>query len=177
MKQGIRSGLAALLILYSLPGRTDIEDSAYDTGSQHLSRAARQAGEAKLARERLQEAERERREREDEARHEAERQARLASRPFNLRLTESRCTVCHAATHFQKQEHALPGWLWVVLRMKYINEAQIDINEIPVIVMYLASSHPAADAQAALEYAAASFALVGMLLPALWYRRRQWSHG
>jgi hypothetical protein len=95
------------------------------------SERERQRLQAEFARQREQEEQRARIEADKRERLAAADAARLAARPYPLRLTESRCTVCHAATHFQQQAHTWPGWLAVVLRMKCFNHASLESWRFP----------------------------------------------
>lgn len=146
--------LAAIGFAWAGAALADIDDSAYDTSSQRVSAAKRRAMEADFARERQHEAERERLVREADARAEAERQAALAARPYPVRLLEQRCTACHAAGHYMEQSHTLPGWWFVVLRMKYLNQAELDGAEMSLLATHLTRIRPAVGTEAALEYSA-----------------------
>jgi hypothetical protein len=139
--------------------RADIDDSAYDTASQRISAVKRRAMEADFALERQREAERERIEQEAEARAEAERQAALAARPYPVRLLEQRCTACHGAGHYMEQSHTLPGWWFVVLRMKVLNAAELDGAEMSLLATHLTQIRPAAGVDALTEYATLPFFL------------------
>ena len=169
----VLAAAAALALGWAWSGlvRADIDDSAYDTASQRISAAKRRDMEADFARERQREADRERLEREAEARAEAGRQAALAARPYPVRLLEKRCTACHAAEHYMGQSHTLPGWWFVVLRMKVWNAAELDGAEMSVLATHLTQIRPAAGTDAALEYAAIPL-LLTLLFAAGWGWRR-----
>ncbi len=154
------------------PALADVDVADYQTPGVVRSERERQRLQAEFARQREQEEQRARIEVEEQARLAAAEAARLAARPYPLRLTESRCTVCHAATHFQQQAHTWPGWLAVVLRMKYFNHAPLASDEIPVIVGHLAATHPAGGIDALIEFGVLPTALGVAALPLLWYRRR-----
>jgi mono/diheme cytochrome c family protein len=149
----------------------DIDDTTYDASSQRTSAAKRRAMDADFARQRQREEERERFAREAEDRAEAERQPALAARPYPVRLLEQRCTACHAAGHYMEQSHTLPGWWFVVLRMKVLNAAELDGAEMSVLANHLTRIRPASGAEAALEYAALPL-LLTLPLAAGWGWRR-----
>lgn len=152
----------------------DIDDSAYDTSSQRISAVKRRAMDAEFAEERQREEERERLEREAAARAEVERQVALAARPYPERLLEKRCTACHVADHHMAQSHTLPGWWFVLIRMKYLNAAELDGAEMSVLALHLAEIRPAAGTEAVLEYLALpTFLLLPFVAGWGWRRRRQ----
>jgi hypothetical protein len=172
----LRGFIVALWLVFSTPVAADIDDSSYDTHSESVSAAARQAMDARLAQERQREEERERREREAEAREEAARQAALAARPYPVRLLEQRCTACHASTHYMEQSHTLPGWWFVVVRMKYLNGAELAPAEMPILAAHLSEIRGAAGLEAALEYAALPTLLALPWVTAVLWRRRGRRH-
>lgn len=169
--------LVGALAGFSLPVCADIDVAEYETRGAVRSERERQRMQREFETQRQQEQQRSRLEDEERARLAAAEAVRLAARPYPQRLTESRCTVCHAATNFQQQAHTWPGWLAVVLRMKYLNHAPLESGEFPVIVGYLAATHPAGRSDALLEYAVAPAALAAAALPLLWYRRRRKDRG
>lgn len=101
----------------------------------------------------------------DAQRADAERRRAEAARPWPVRLTEQRCTLCHPATHYTRNGHALPGWWAVGLRMKYANEAPVSWEELQLIVTHLSELHPTSDADTRVEW----LLFVGVLciLPAI----------
>lgn len=124
-------------------------------------------------RERKLEEARDAREREEAAANAAARLAELAARPYPVRLLESRCTACHKAEHYMEQSHSLPGWWFVVLRMKYLNDAELEIADIPVITSQLTEVRGAGGLVAVLEYAALPALLAASILVGRWFQRRQ----
>lgn len=169
---------AAMLLALALaggspPALADVDVADYQAPGAVRSERERQRLQAEFARQREQEEQRARIEADTRERLAAAEAARLAARPYPLRLTESRCTVCHAATHFQQQAHTWPGWLAVVLRMKYFNHASLESVEIPAIVGHLAATYPAAGIDAAFELAVAPSVLGAAMLPLRWQRRRR----
>lgn len=150
----------------------DTEDSAYDIASKNAPTVERRAMDANLVHERKQEEAREQREREAEARAATERQAALAARPYPVRLLEQRCTARHAETHYRQQAHTWPGWLFVALRMKYLNGASINNAELATIITRLAAEHPTDRPDAALEYASL-LATAGLLVGLIWFARQR----
>lgn len=159
-----------LLACFSAALRADIDDSAYDVQRTIKSAAERMRLERELRFQQQAAEERAEAERQADLRREAERQAVLAARPYPVRLTEAHCTRCHAETHYRQQSHTWPGWLFVVLRMKYLNGASIENAEIPTIVTYLAAEHPADRADAALEHAILPLAAT-LMAGAIWFAR------
>lgn len=169
---------AALLLVVGLacgipPARADVDVADYQTRGAVRSERERQRLQVEFARQREQEERRARSEAEAQAHLAAAEAVRLAARPYPLRLTDSRCTVCHAATNFQQQAHTWPGWLAVVLRMKYLNHAELEPAEIPVIVGHLAATYPAIGVDAWIELALAPAGLIAVTAPLLWFRRRR----
>ena len=55
-------------------------------------------------------------------------------------VTEQRCLLCHPATNYTRNSHALPGWWAATLRMKYVNNAPVTWAELRIIVPHLAVS-------------------------------------
>lgn len=175
--RGLRVPAALLLAVAiaggSPPGLADVDVADYQTPGAVRSERERQRLQREFARQRAEEEQRARIEVEEQARLAAAEAARLAARPYPLRLTESRCTVCHAASHFQQQAHTWPGWLAVVLRMKYFNHAPLETAEIPVIVGHLAATYPAGGIDTLIEFGVAPSFLAAAAMPLLWFRRRR----
>lgn len=170
-----RAARFLLLGLATIPSlaNADVDDSAYDTATQRASPAARRAMDQQFERERKLEEARDAREREEAAANAAARLAELAARPYPVRLLESRCTACHKAGHYMEQSHTLPGWWFVVLRMKYLNDAELEAADIPVLASHLTAIRGAGGLVAVLEYAALPALLAASLLAGGWFRRRR----
>ena len=164
--------LAGWIALQSPPARGDIDDAEYEVRVGKRTASERLQLQREFEEQRRQEEEKVRLEAEANARQAVVDVARRAALPLPQRLTESRCTACHDAKRFQQQAHTWPGWLAVVLRMKYINQAPLEAGEIPLIVGHLAATHTAGGSDAVLEYAAVPSLLVVAVLPMYWHRRR-----
>lgn len=173
MTRGVLNVLCLLLVaLPCAAPRADIDVAEYEVRGAVRSEQQRKKLNAQFERDRQEEQAREKKQQEELARQEAERQAALAARPYPLRLTEARCTVCHAATHFSQQRHTWPGWFAVVLRMKYFNHAPIESVDIPVIAGHLAYTYGASGVDALLEYLL-PLATVALPAGAGWLLRRR----
>ena len=170
-----RAARFLLLGLATIPAlaNADVDDSAYDTATQRASPAARRAMDQQFERERKLEEARDAREREEAAANAAARLAELAARPYPVRLLESRCTACHKAGHYMEQSHTLPGWWFVVLRMKYLNDAELEAADIPVLATHLTAIRGAGGIVASMEYAALPALLAASLLAGGWFQRRR----
>lgn len=152
----------------------DIDDSEYEIRVNRKTAAERARIDAEFRREQAREAAAAEQARVEEARRASELQARLAARPYPLRITEQRCTHCHAETHYTRQAHTWPGWLVVVMRMKVLNDAgEIAGEEILPIAGYLHETYGAEGSDALFEYALiALMPLLPGLIALLWARRR-----
>lgn len=155
------------------PSWADVDVSEYQTRQSVRSEREREALQAAFERQRRAEAAREQRVQEQESRRLAEEQARREARPYPVKLTEARCTLCHAAQNYEYSAHAWPGWAVVVLRMRLFNLAPLDWTEMWVISRHLSQTYPADTALALLEWGA--FATLPTLVAGslLWYRRRK----
>ena len=104
-----------------------------------------------------------------------ERRRAEEARPWPVRLTEQRCTLCHPATNYTRNAHALPGWWAVGLRMKYTNNAPLDWDELRIIVPHLAETHPATGIDHWVEWVLAYLLLTSPLTAATTaYVARRW---
>lgn len=124
-------------------GLADIDPSEYELKTSVRSEKERKRLQAEFARDQQQQAERQRQEDEREARRQAAEKAAWEALPYPLRLTRTRCTVCHAADNFANQRHNRIGWELVILRMQYFNEAQLGAGERGMIAGHLAGAYPA----------------------------------
>lgn len=125
-------------------------------------------------------------EREAEARRAAERDDALrqaeagrlraeAARPWPERLTEQRCTSCHAARNYLEAAHTAPFWWGVALRMKWVNGAPVGWDELAVIVPQLHAQRPAGGMRAVIEWASIAALLVApAAVYGVQYRLRRW---
>jgi hypothetical protein len=108
----------------------------------------------------------------DLARRYAEEEARRAARPWPVRLTETRCTQCHADEHYRAVAHALPGWIAVALRMRFFNMAPLDWAEIWIISRHLAERQRADGVTVLLEWSAAAGMIFAVPIVMFVYSRK-----
>lgn len=109
--------------------------------------------------------------REAAAREAAARESeRLARRPLGERLTESRCTACHAPAVVQARRQGPLGWRWTVERMRWWHGAPLAAGEAALIAHHLAATQGAGRARQIAEWGV----VLGLaaLLPAAWGWRR-----
>jgi hypothetical protein len=149
----------ALLFAFGSWAWADIDVSEYQTKAEPGSEQEQARLKAQIEEEARREAERAQREAEEEAKRIAAERARLEARPYPVRLTERRCTLCHIAGNYTGNRHTWLGWQAVVLRMQYLNHCPLEPGERGVIVAHLAETYPASTAEAMLEWGA----LVGVL--------------
>jgi hypothetical protein len=173
-------GLAAALWLTfwsgSLPAELSSDD--YRAGQSIQNGAERARARAQIEAERRREAERA----EEQARERAVEQARLAAalaaqaarRPSGAILTEARCGACHALDSMAMVRHTSLGWRLTVLRMRYLNGAEISAQDADVIVDYLTQTQGADQSQALLEYGLPGVVLAALASWALYGMRRRW---
>lgn len=172
MKPGRSAWLLVVLVGISPGTQADVDVSEY-----RASGAVRtQRESARLQREfeqrRADEEAKARQAEAEAARRFAEAEARRAARPWPVRLTEARCTPCHAAANYEETRHALPGWIAVLLRMRYFNQAPLDWQESWVIGRHLSETRPDDGPGALLEWSAAGALIAGPPLFFLWTTRR-----
>lgn len=177
-------GLAAALWLTlwssSLPAELSSDD--YRAGQGIQNEAERARARAQIEAERRREAERA----EEQARERAAEQVRLAAalaaqaarRPAGALLTEARCGACHALDSMATVRHTSLGWRLTVLRMRYLNGAEISAQDADAIVDYLTQTQGAGLLQALLEYGLPGAALAALASWAIHrLRRRRRNHG
>lgn len=143
--------MAGVVLCLAAMAHADIEDGAYDAASKRVSPAARQAMDARLAQERQREQERERIEAEAEAQRVAAEREAWEALPYPVRLTQTRCTLCHVAQNYESQRHNRLGWEIVILRMQVLNDAPLGPGERSVIAAQLAQAYPASGREAWME--------------------------
>jgi len=97
---------------------------------------------------------------EEEERRAAAERARLEARPYSVKLTERRCTLCHGADNYTAIGHTWLGWQTVVLRMQYLNNCPLEPGEPSVIVAHLSEAYPASTADALVEWGAGVLTLM-----------------
>lgn len=155
------------------PSWADVDVSEYQTRQAVRSEREREALQAAFERQRREEAAREQWVQEQESRRRAEEQARREARPYPVKLTEARCTLCHMAQNYENSAHAWPGWAVVVLRMHFFNLAPLDWTEMWAISRHLAQTYPADTASALLEWGVLATMPVLVIGPVAWCRRRK----
>lgn len=155
----VPSVLARALVIacLALPviGRADIDPGELQSHTALKDRKSQDRFQRQIEIDKLAEARREAEEAKTAQHAEEERRRAEAARPWPVRLTEQRCTLCHPAINYTRNAHALPGWWAVALRMKYANKAPVDWNELQVIVPHLAEAHPAEGIDDWIEWALA----------------------
>ncbi len=67
---------------------------------------------------------------------------------------EARCTSCHSPKNYFREDHTWLGWQWVVLRMQWLNDAELKAAERAAIVAYLSTARPAPPTGVMLEWGA-----------------------
>lgn len=162
------------IALHAAPVLADIDESAYEAvgavrGERERARLKRQFDIQRAA-----EAAEEERTREEARKAEAEVQARQAARPYDERLTERTCTVCHAAENYAGKRHTWLYWRLVVVRMVWVNDAPVSAADRGVIAGYLARAFPARGEEQVVEYGL-PLAAVGVLAAVAWTGRRLWT--
>jgi hypothetical protein len=166
---------AVLLFAAGSAPRADVDVSEYQTRAVPGSEKEQARLRALIEEEAKLVAERARQEAEEEAKRIAAERARREARPWPVRLTERRCTLCHSADNYLQNGHTWLGWQAVVLRMQYLNHCPLQPGERGVIVTHLSETHPASIAEALLEWGALAAALLTPAAAALgiraWRRR------
>lgn len=167
--------LPCLLIAYGLatPTWADVDVSEYQTRQSVRSDKEREALQADFERQRREEEAHAHAARREEARRQAEEQARREARPYPVKLTEARCTLCHSPLNFETSRHAWPGWAAVVLRMKYFNQALLAWEDMWIISRHLSRTHPADATSAAIEWGSLALAPTLVAIAVAWRRHRK----
>jgi hypothetical protein len=173
----VRSGRSAwlLVVLVGLSSspRADVDVSEYRASGAVRSQRESARLKQEFEQRRAEEAAKARQAEAESARRLAEEAARRAARPWPVRLTEARCTLCHAAANYEATSHALPGWIAVILRMRYFNLAPLDWEEAWTISRHLSETRPADALIALFEWSAAGAMIAGPFLLYFWTTRRQ----
>ncbi|MDZ7709745.1 MAG: hypothetical protein U5K36_06415 [Roseovarius sp.] len=162
-----------LCVMFALPARAEMASDDYQTEAGSLSPEEREAARQRLA-ERIA-AERARAEdAAQKAQAEAEaRAAARAARPLGEKLVEARCLTCHDRPQIDAAEFGPLGWNITVLRMQWLNGAELKSGDRRVIVSHLAA---ASQGRAVLEWGLAVLSglalLVAVMATWLWWRRR-----
>jgi len=176
-----RVALAATIAIHAGPAAADIDESAYRPAGAVRSERERERLKKQFDLQRAAEAAAEERRLEETGKAEAEARARYAARPYDERITERTCTLCHAAGNYSGKRHSWLYWRLVVARMVWINGAPVPAADRAVIAGYLARTFPATAAERVVEYGL-PLAAVGVLAAAgltgwrLWARRLAGGH-
>jgi hypothetical protein len=163
-----------VMALLALPAGADIDESAYKAGGAVGSERERQLLQREFAAQRAAEGRQAAAESVAAQQAATAARARAAARPYGERLTEQRCTVCHAAGNYTAKRHTWLYWRLVVARMVWINEAPVAPAERVIIADHLAAVYPAAMDEQTAEYGLPLMTF-GMLAGAAWVGRRVWA--
>ena len=137
--------------LPSQPAVADIDPAEYELKTSVRSEQERQRLQAEFEADKQREAELQRMEEENAARRLAAENAAWEALPYPVRLTRTRCTVCHVADNYVSQRHNRIGWELVILRMQYLNEAPLAAGERSAIATHLGETYPATGGAALME--------------------------
>jgi len=174
---GAVAWLGLLAVLAAPAAHADVDLSEYESKTALKDNKSRQDYLRQIAAEKAEAARREA-VLAEQAQRQAEAQRLVeAARPWPERLTEQRCTLCHAATNYTTNGHTLAGWWVVAVRMKAFNRAPLSWDELRVVVPYLTANFPAREWDGPLEWSLVLAALAAPVLAAvlgrwLWRRRR-----
>lgn len=178
---GLRRLAAGALVLVAASAGADVDLAEYDPRAAPKDRQSQQSDARQIAIEQAAERQREAEQRQHEARLAAERRRLDEARPWPVRLTELRCTFCHAASNYAQNGHTAVGWWVVAIRMKQVNRAPVSWHELGVIVPHLAELYPARARDAMLEWGALAATLgagaVAVLAGRRWGGRRRTRQG
>ncbi len=167
----IKSVVLCVLLSSAYPAQADIDVAEYQTSRSVQSEDERRALQQNFETERRREAEREAALRAAAERELADAQARQAARPWPERLTQARCTHCHADQNYLRIRHALPGWWLVILRMRYFNRAELTWPEMWIISQHLTTTHPADSWIVLLEWLVPLLPFSTLIVLVKWRRR------
>ena len=137
--------------LLTQPAVADIDPSEYELKTSVRSEKERQRLQADFEADKQREAALQRQEEENAVRLLAAENAAWEALPYPVRLTRTRCTVCHVADNYVSQRHNRIGWELVILRMQYLNDAPFATGERSVIAAHLSETYPASGDAALIE--------------------------
>lgn len=129
----------------------DIDPAEYALKSSIRSEKERRQLAAEFAADKKREAELQRQQEEIEAQRLAAEKAAWEALPFPVRLTRTRCTVCHVADYYINQRHNRIGWEMVILRMQFLNDTPLTSAERSTIAAYLTKTYPVTGGAALIE--------------------------
>ena len=133
------------------PGFADIDPAEYQLKSSVGSDNERQRLQAEFEADKQREAQLQTLELESASQRRTAAKAAFEALPYPVRLTRTRCTVCHAADNYVSQRHNRIGWELVILRMQHLNDAPLATGEPSVIAAHLAATYPARGGVALIE--------------------------
>ena len=172
------AGRAALLCLALWSAGAPAELSSEDYGAGTVTRSDAELAElrAEIEAARQREVELALAQAREQAAEQERLQATLAAArarlPPGALLAQTHCWNCHAPDVLATARHTWLGWHLTVLRMRYLNGAQIPARDLGTIVEHLTRTQGASLPQAALEYGLA--ALVVLATWALVRRGLRW---
>ena len=158
------TGLCMTVWLAGQPATADIDPAEYQLQSSVRNDQERKRLQAEFEVDRQKEAALQRRDEEATAQQQAADKAAWDRLPYPVRLTQTRCTLCHEALNYANQRHNRVGWELVMLRMQYVNEATIGAGERSVIAAHLAEAYPALGVESLVE----ALQQLAVLLSPLW---------
>ena len=107
--------------------------------------------QAEFDADKIREAELQRQQEEIEAQRLAAEKTAWEALPYPVRLTRTRCTVCHVADYYINLRHNRIGWELVILRMQYLNAAPLAAGERSTIAAHLTETYPVTGDAALIE--------------------------
>jgi hypothetical protein len=166
------------LAVFPHSSAAEMDASEYEVRKALPSSSERGSVQSEIEAEQRRQRQRETEQLEREQARAREREAVEATRPYPVRLIEARCNGCHRGEDYGGKRYGWLGWHSVILRMQFLNGAQLGPHERGVIVRYLAAEQPAAASRLILEWAIAAatclaVALTAFVLPCLRRRRRK----
>lgn len=129
----------------------DIDPADYALKSSIRSEKERKRIQAEFDADKKKEAELQRQEEETEARRLTAEKTAWEALPYPVRITRTRCTLCHVADYYINLRHNRVGWELVNLRMQYLNDAPLAAGERSVIAAHLTETYPAMGGAALIE--------------------------
>ena len=129
--------------LMSQPAYADIDPAEYQLKSSVRSEKERQRLQAEFEADKQRQVQLQRQEEESAAQRQAAEKATFEALPYPVRLTRTRCTLCHVEDDYVRQRHNRLGWELVILRMQHLNDAPLAAGERTVIAAHLAQAYSA----------------------------------
>ena len=151
MRRGRLFMLLYLLGWMVQPGFADIDPAEYQLKSSVRSEKESQRLQAEFEADKQRQAQLQRLDEESAAQRQAAEKAAFEALPYPVRLTRTRCTLCHVEDNYVSQRHNRIGWELIILRMQHLNEAPLAAGERSVIAAHLAQAYPAQGGAALIE--------------------------